>query len=146
MTRTTGTARLALATSAIAAAVLIGAAVAQPVAPEGMRKAFETADVNKDGVLNIDEYAGHVIYVFKQIDRNGDGVLTEQEVIAFNPAVTPAQFRSADRNGDGRLSVGEAVAAKVIEFFEMDVNRDGVVSFEELTVYERSLPASAGRR
>src|SRR5262245_10433661 len=97
---------------------LAGSALAQQVNEDAIRKAFAEADANGDGVLNLDEYVGHVIYVFKRIDTNGDRVITIEEAIAFNPQHNPAMFKAADRNGDGRLSVGEAAAAKVIDFFE----------------------------
>jgi hypothetical protein len=124
----------------------IGAAIAQSAAPDAVRKAFADADANKDGVLNIDEYIGNVVYVFKQVDRNRDGYITVEEAKAYWVDFRPELFKAADRNGDGKLSVGEGVAAKVIDYFEIDTNRDGVLSIEEVLVYERALPAAAPRK
>jgi hypothetical protein len=126
--------------------VLWTGAAAQPVPQDAIRKAFAEADVNKDGAVNFDEYTANVIYVFKQIDRNGDRFITEQEVMAYSPNYNPATFKAADRNGDGKLSVGEVVAAKVIDFFEIDTNRDGVLSIEEVLVFERVVSAAAARK
>ena len=129
--------------AAISTSVLLVSAAAQQPSQDTMRKAFAEADDNKDGVLNIDEYIGHVIYVFRQVDKNRDGFITEQEVmVVFTTTYRPQLFKAADRNGDGKLSVGEAVAAKVIDYFEIDTNRDGVLSIEEVLVYERP-PAPA---
>jgi hypothetical protein len=129
--------------AAISTSLLIVSAAAQQPSQDTMRKAFAEADDNKDGLLNIDEYIGHVIYVFRQVDTNRDGFITEQEVmVVFTTAYRPQLFKAADRNGDGKLSVGEAVAAKVIDYFEIDTNRDGVLSIEEVLAYERA-PAPA---
>jgi Ca2+-binding EF-hand superfamily protein len=100
--------------AAISTSLLIVSAAAQQPSQDTMRKAFAEADDNKDGLLNIDEYIGHVIYVFRQVDTNRDGFITEQEVmVVFTTAYRPQLFKAADRNGDGIVSVGVAVAAKV---------------------------------
>lgn len=100
-------------------------------APDPIRAAFDRADDNRDGVLDIDEVVGDAIFVFAAYDRNQDRVLVVEEL----PRHDPARFRRADRDGDGRLSVSEVAADKVWEFFEVDANRDGVLTFEEVTIY-----------
>jgi hypothetical protein len=135
-----------LAAAAIATGVLIAPAGAQQASQEGVRKAFAEADANRDGYLNIDEYVGHVILVFKGADRNGDGFIVASEAVAHNPTHNPADFTKADRNGDGRLSMGEVVAAKIIIFFDVDSNKDGVLTVDEVLAYERALPAAGGKK
>ncbi len=135
-----------LAGTAIGAALLVGSAGAQQPSQDGVRKAFADADANRDGYLNVDEFVGSVVLVFKGADRNGDGFIVESEAVAYNPAHNPADFKKADRDGDGRLSLGEVVAAKIIVFFDVDGNRDGVLTVDEVLVHERALSAAGGKK
>jgi Ca2+-binding EF-hand superfamily protein len=128
--------------AALAVAALVGPALAQPAGDDTLRKTFAQADANGDGMLDLDEYVGHTIFLFRQVDVNRDGSVTYQEAVAFTPTLTEAAFRAADRNGDGKLSVGEAAAAKVIVFFEIDANRDGVITIDELIAHERRVGAA----
>lgn len=121
---------------ALAAALLAGAAVAQqplgpPVTDAQLREAFNAADANRDGNVDIDEAVGDAIFVFARYDANRDGFL----VIAELPRHNPERFRRADRDGDGKLSVGEVAADRVYDFFRMDTNRNGVVTFEEVRAH-----------
>lgn len=112
-----------------------GAAQAQNQRPmptdEELRKAFDAADVNKDGVIDIDESVGNAILIFATLDKNKDGYLTLDEL----PGYDPNRIKRADRNDDGKLSVGEVAADRVWEFFEADTDRNGVVTFEEVRLY-----------
>lgn len=113
----------------------ISIAVAQTTKPavveEDLRVAFIAADVNKDGVIDIDEAIADSILVFARYDANRDSYLTLSEL----PGHDPARFRRADRDGDGRLSMGEVAADRVWEFFEVDAGRKGYVTLEQIQVY-----------
>lgn len=73
---------------------------------------------------------------FEQLDANGDGVLTQDELQAQGAA----RFAAVDANGDGLLSAEEIAAqadrdisdrvAKMIE--KRDANGDGLLSQEEM--------------
>ena len=54
-------------------------------------------------------------------------------------ALDAARFAAADRDGDGMVSLGEAVAERMILFFEIDTNRDGAISLDELSAFEATL-------
>lgn len=112
-----------------------GAAQAQNQPPmptdEELRKAFTAADVNKDGVIDIDESVGNAILIFASLDKNKDGYLSFDEL----PGYDPNRLKRADRNDDGKLSVGEVASDRVWEFFEADTDRNGVVTFEEVRLY-----------
>lgn len=73
---------------------------------------------------------------FEQLDSNGDGQVTKEELA--NAATT--RFNAVDTNGDGNLSVDELAAAseranqdriaKMVE--KRDENGDGVLSLTEM--------------
>jgi Ca2+-binding EF-hand superfamily protein len=131
---------------AIGTALVLGATGAQQTNEAEMRKAFAAADVNADGYLDVNEFVAHTIYIFKQVDKDGDGYISMQEWSAHNPGLALERFKAADRNGDGKISPGEAVAVKMIEFFDIDTNRDGAITLDQLLAYERSLPAVTARK
>lgn len=69
---------------------------------------------------------------FEQLDANGDGKLTQAEMLAQHEA----RFAEADQNHDGKLSQEERKAARAQRmeqrFAERDANRDGRLSGDEL--------------
>src|SRR5262245_55770919 len=132
--------------AALGAMLSFGTSVAQSTSDEETRKAFAAADVNNDGYLDVNEYVAQVIYIFKAIDKNGDGYITVQEWAAYNPGYDPSRFKAIDRDGDGKVSLGEAVGWKMIEFFDIDTNRDGAITVEEIIIYQRKLPAPAATK
>ncbi len=116
-------------------ALSFGAAQSQALPPmptdDELRRAFDAADVNKDGVIDVDESVGNSILIFAALDKSKDGFLSFDEL----PGYDPNRLKRADRNDDGKLSVGEVASDRVWEFFEADANRDGVVTFEEVRLY-----------
>lgn len=113
----------------------MGAVQAQSRPPmptdEELRNAFNAADVNKDGVIDIDESVGNSILIFATLDKNKDGYLSFDEL----PGYDPNRLKRADRNDDGKLSIGEVASDRVWEFFEADTDRNGVITFEEVRLY-----------
>lgn len=73
---------------------------------------------------------------FAQLDANGDGVLTLEEI----QVTAQSRFADADANGDGMLDVDELTAAaasqaaaRVAQMIERkDANNDGMLSIEEM--------------
>ncbi len=124
-----------MALSVIATPTKVSAATATD---EEISAAFQEADLNGDGVLEIDEYVAYMVNLFASLHKDRDGFL----IIADIPKTPPEQFRLLDRNGDNKISLGEAVGGKVVEFFDADVNNDGVMSLAELLDFERMKAAS----
>ncbi len=124
-----------MALSVIASPTKLSAATATD---EEIGAAFNEADLNGDGVLEIDEYVAYMVNLFASLDKDRDGFL----IIADIPETSPEQFRLLDRNGDNKISLGEGVGGKVVEFFDADVNNDGVMSLAELLDIEHMKAAS----
>lgn len=77
----------------------------------------------------------------KDMDKNGDGVISKQEFDAFHSA----HFREMDANNDGKITREEMDAAykKMVEkcdvrhdsrFDEVDINHDGALSKDEAEI------------
>ncbi len=124
-----------MALSVIAAPTKLSAATATD---EEIGAAFKEADLNGDGILEIDEYVAYMVNLFASLDKDRDGFL----VIADIPETPPERFRQYDRNGDNKISLGEGVGFKVVEFFDADTNNDGVMSLAELLALEQKIAAS----
>jgi len=94
-------------------------------------KAFQEADKNKDGAIEMSEFYERVTDVFFLGDKNKDGKLSKEEYDAV--VVTRTDFVAVDKNGDGFVSESEFTAARVPMFEKADTNKDGKLSEAEVT-------------
>jgi hypothetical protein len=123
-----------LVTVLSAGVVATGAAVrAQTAAPLGCQADFATADRNRDGQLDREEFHQRTVEQFFLVDRGRKGFLLVVEVIGM----TDETFRKADVNRDGRLSLQEFVNARYADFLAADRDQNGSLSFEEVRLYSR---------
>ena len=121
-------------TSMILGAGLIGAVVVSMAAPV-LAKGGDRGD--RAGMRGAP-------IVFSELDTNGDGVVTKEELEARQAA----RFTDADANGDGQLTAEELIAAQEARESErkerraarmierLDTNDDGQVSAEEMAAFE----------
>ena len=80
---------------------------------------FSVVDLDRDGRISLAEYHERFSYAFRQMDRNGDGVVeVHEQLVPGAPRMTLAQlhaqlaeqFRRQDKNRDGSLSPREFLA------------------------------------
>lgn len=122
--------RLTLA--ALAATLAAGAAHAQdgPPPPGPRPDPFAMADKNKDGVITREEMLAGVEARFKEMDANHDGKVTPEEREAFHSAM---RARMAARMGhapkDMTLAEEQQRAARL--FDRVDTNHDGKIDAAE---------------
>jgi Ca2+-binding EF-hand superfamily protein len=93
--------------------------VAGPGAAQSRSGYFNEVDSNHDGGISLAEFQERMSWAFRQMDRNGDEVLSPQEQLVPNaPELTlaelrrrqAAQYRRQDKNKDGSLSPAEFLA------------------------------------
>ena len=110
-------------------------------------------DTNGDGVVTREEAqaasANSVAKRFDELDLNKDGQITKEEMSqvretrhAAMKQKFDADFKAADKNADGGLSKEEASASMprlAKHFDELDANKDGVVTQEELQAHHQQM-------
>jgi Ca2+-binding EF-hand superfamily protein len=101
-------------------------------------------DTNKDGVVDRAEWKAGQEARFKQLDINGDGKLTQEELFARTPAdgdsVVPSDrqaqrqtsfFQLLDADKDGFVSLAEFMVHADRNFTRCDLNNDGRIDTAE---------------
>ena len=116
---------------ACAAALALALLPAGAAADDRLRAAHATADVNGDGHVDVDEYVAYFVRAFRELDTQNKGYLVPSDFRTLDRA----RFNAADRNGDGRISLGEAIADRIIIFFEI-AGDDGTITLDDLLAYE----------
>lgn len=89
---------------------------------------------------------------FGQLDTDGDGLLTQEELQSSMQAMAAERFAEADADSDGALSVDEIIAMEQRMRAEamiarLDTDGDGLLSQEEMTArMQQQAEANADRR
>ena len=140
----------------LTAAALASAAVIALAAPEGagghrhgaMLERVKAADTDGNGLVSRDEAKALPMIAkhFDEIDANGDGQLSPDELRAFHQKMRAQHeqvrgerfaehFKKMDTDGDGRISLAEAQANAprlAQRFQQVDANGDGFITPDEL--------------
>lgn len=119
----------------VAAVATVNAAPGRP----GPGENFSRLDKNGDGAVSLDEMTERQRDFFARADSNADGKLTQEEMRAF------AQERRAeikarrfpDENKDGVVSRQEYTSAYDRRFEELDADRDGKLTEDEIRAPRR---------
>ena len=111
---------------------------------------FAALDTNGDGVIDAKEME-NAPAALKKLDRNGDGRITEDEVLpAFGGRGGPggpgqanvddvvARMLQMDKNGDGKLSLDELPERMAGMMERGDLNKDGFLTRDELVKLARA--------
>lgn len=100
-----------------------------------LQASFESVDGDGDGVITRDEYRSVQLARWTQIDRNGDGHLTEEDFPRFaaeRARTLLAENAHLDADGNGRISQTEFVDGQPPVFRRADRNGDGVLTRTEV--------------
>jgi Ca2+-binding EF-hand superfamily protein len=121
-------------------------AVAQP-GNRDLADILTKADANADGVITRAEFTEARAKLFKRMDRNGDGYLSQDDARRFSLRGKSGKDRIAqailltDKDGDGKVSYDEFVNGPSLLFDRADTNHDGTVDAAELSAFRDMLAA-----
>ena len=109
-------------------------------------KKLKKMDTDGDGRVSRTEHSAAAQKMFNDCDTNQDGFVTATEMEAKadhksggKEAAAKDKFLMIDRNSDGRLTPNEHATGSVQMFDEMDTNRDGFLSEDELSSKHKAM-------
>lgn len=114
---------------------------------------WSEADTDRNGTLSQAEMQVSMPTIaanFSQMDVNGDGQLSQDEMHSFKGSSDQARwnqsFKTADADSDGSLTLAEAQSGMPMlasHFSTIDADRDGKVTRQELASHHASMHGSS---
>lgn len=140
--------------SALGMSIVLGGAVQGMAASgegKGPRHSFEQLDTNGDGQLTRDEMQAHMKARFDAADTNGDGVMSLEEMQARGQERAAKRatkmIERLDTDGDGGVSFDEAQARRGGKMFERaDTDGDGAISKAEFDTAREKMREMQAKR
>lgn len=94
------------------------------------------SDADKDGVVTLDEFLKEPSERFAKLDKNGDGTLDADELVAPMREGIDYRIRAMtkrfDANGDGKVTKDDFATRARERFAERDITGDGTISSEDM--------------
>jgi len=120
------------------------APAASPAKPTRAERGVMRYDANKDGAVDREEWTAGQQARFKQLDANGDGKLSQNELFARTPAVgnsavpndrqagrQSAYFQRLDTDKDGFVTLTEFMTQAERNFARCDADKNGRIDTAE---------------
>lgn len=123
----------------------------KPVAAQSQKaRGLSRIDADKDGFITPEELSKRRIDALKSADANGDGELSQEELVAH---LQKREFerrarmmsRWLDVDGDGKVSIAEIERQNEKRLALLDTNDDGKISPEELRRAHRFMGKGMGQ-
>ena len=98
-----------------------------------MEALFDELDANGDGSLTKEEVENAKTRRFELMDANSDGFVEAEEIVAYRmKRRAEAMIKRLDKDGDGKLSLEEAPQRRTPSFDRFDLDENGAVTKTEI--------------